>query len=45
MEPHDRSGWFDGREYSYAAEHLRGVVSEEGDRLGIDESRQVDELL
>ena len=27
------------------AEHLRGVTSDEGDRLGMDESRQVDELL
>ena len=45
MEPHTRSGWFDGRAHSYAAEHLRGVVSEEGDRLDMDESRQVEELL
>ena len=45
MEPHNRSCWFDGRAYSYAAEHLRGVVPEEGDRLGIHESRQEDELL
>ena len=28
-----------------AAKHLRGVVSDEGDRLGMDESPQVDELL
>ena len=35
MELHNRSCWFE-RAYSYAAEHLRGVVSEEGDRLGID---------
>ena len=32
-------------EYKYAAEHLRGVVSEEGDRLGKDENRQEDKLL
>ena len=31
--------------YLCAAEHLRGVASEEGDRLDRDESRQVDELL
>ena len=28
-----------------AAEHLRGVASKEGDRLDMDEGRQVDELL
>ena len=45
MEPQNRSCWFDGRAYSYAAEHLRGVVSGEGDRLGIDERRQEDKRL
>ena len=42
------SGWwerFDGRAYLCASEHLRGVASDEVDRLGPDESRQENELL
>ena len=45
MGRHLRSCWFDGRANLCAAEHLRGVSSDEGVRLGMDESRQVDELL
>ena len=45
MGPHVRSCWFDGRAHLCAAGHLRGVASDEGDRLGVDASRQVDELL
>ena len=44
MEPHNRSAGLMGMVYSFADEHLRGVVSEEGDRLGKDESRQEDKL-
>ena len=43
--PHVRSCCFGGREYLCAAEHLRGVAQDEGNRFGKDESRQVDELL
>ena len=38
-------GRFDGRAYLCASEHLRGVASDEVDRLGLDESRQENELL
>ena len=38
-------GRFDGRANLCAAEHLRGVASDEGDRLGMDESGQVNEPL
>ena len=44
MELHIRSGWFDGMVHLYAAEHSRGVASDEGDRLGMDESRQEADL-
>ena len=45
MRPHTRNCWFDGRAYLCAAQHVRGVASDEGDRWDMDESRQVDELL
>ena len=44
-ETHIRNCWFDGRVHVCAAEHLRGVAPDEGDRWDMDESRQVDELL
>ena len=40
-----RSFWFDGRAYVCTAERLRAVVSDDRDRLGMDECRQVDQLL
>ena len=46
--PHGRSSWwvkFGRRAYLCATEHLRGVTPDEADCLGIDESRQLDELL
>ena len=46
--PHGRSCWwvrFGGRAYLCATEHLRGVTLDESDRLGINERRQLDELL
>ena len=36
---------FGGRAYLCASEHLRGVTPDEADRLGLDERRQLDELL
>ena len=36
---------FGERAYLCATEHLRGVTPDESDRLGIDERRQLDELL
>ena len=40
-------GWvrFGGRAYLFATEHLRGVTPDEAYRLGLDERRQLDELL
>ena len=46
--PHGQSSWwvrFGGRAYLCATEHLRGVTPDGADRLGIDERRQLDELL
>ena len=46
--PHGRSGWwvrFGGMAYLCAAEHLRGVTPDEADCSGLDERRQLDELL
>ena len=43
--PHVRSCWVGGRADLCAAEHLRRVAPDEGNRLGMDESRQEDELL
>ena len=46
--PHDRSGWwvlFGARAYSCATEHLRGVTPDEADRQGLDERRELEELL
>ena len=46
--PHGRRSWwvrFGGRAYLCAAEHLRGDTPDEADRLGLDETRQLDELL
>ena len=46
--PHGRSSWwvrFGGRAYLCATEHLRGVTLDEADRLGLDERRQLEELL
>ena len=42
--PHVRGFWFGGRAYLCAAEHLRRVAPDEGNLLGMDESRKVDEL-
>ena len=36
---------FGGRAFFCATEHLRGVMPDEADRLGIDEMTQLDELL
>ena len=36
---------FGGRAYLCATEHLRGVTPDEADCLGLDEKRQLDELL
>ena len=43
----ERSKWvrFGGRAHVCATEHLRGVTQDEADRLGLDELRQLDELL
>ena len=46
--PHGQSSWwvrFGGRAYLCATEHLRGVTPDEADCLGLDERRQLDELL
>ena len=46
--PHGRSGWcvrFGGRASLCATEHLRGVTQDEADCLGLDERRELDELL
>ena len=46
--PHGRSGWwvrFGSRAYLCATEHLRGVTPDEADRWGLDERRQLEELL
>ena len=46
--PHGPSRWwvrFGGRAYLCATEHLRGVTPDEADCLGLDERRQLDELL
>ena len=40
--PHVQSCWFGGRAYLYG--HSRRVTPDEGNRLGRDESRQVDKL-
>ena len=48
IRPHGRSSWwvrFGGRAFLCAAEHLRGVTPDEADCLGLDERRQLDELL
>ena len=39
------AGGCGGRAYFCAAEHLRGDTPDEADRLGLDETRQLDELL
>ena len=46
--PHGRSGWcvrFGGRASLCATEHMCRVTPEEADCLGLDERRQLDELL